>query len=234
MERLLATFGAAFGATAGVALAAAFAWGVLSVALSPCHLSSVPLVVAYMSGGQELPSGRRALRLSSAFALGILVSIGVIGGLTAAAGRMLGDVGRAGTWFLAGVFVVVGLNLLGVLPLPSLGSRPTTTTRRGAVGAALLGLTFGVALGPCTFAFMAPLLALALGASSRGAAWYGALLVAAFGLGHAMAIAGAGSSLQSVNRWLSSKGGARATTAVKAVAGAAVLLGGVYFVWTAL
>ena len=179
MERLLSTFGAAFGATAAVALTAAFAWGVLSVALSPCHLSSVPLVVAYMSGGTELPSGRRALGLSSAFALGILVSIALVGAITAAAGRMLGDVGRFGTWFLAGVFLLVGLNLLGVLPLPSFGGGPAEAKRRGPAGAALLGLTFGVALGPCTFAFMAPLLALALGASSGGAAWYGAALVAA-------------------------------------------------------
>jgi cytochrome c-type biogenesis protein len=234
VDRLLSTFGAAFGATAAVALAAAFAWGVLSVALSPCHLSSVPLVVAYMSGGTELPSGRRALGLSSAFAVGILVSIALIGGVTAAAGRMIGDVGRTGTWFLAGVFLVVGLNLLGILPAPSLPGRPAQARRRGAAGAALLGLTFGVALGPCTFAFMAPLLALALGAGGRGAAWYGAVLVAVFGLGHAMAIAGAGSSLQSVNRWLGSKGGAHATTAVRAAAGVAVILGGVYFVWSAL
>ena len=80
----------------GFALPAAFAWGVLSVALSPCHLSSVPLVVAYMSGGAELPSGRGALWISSAFAAGILGSIALIGMVTAAAGRMLGDVGRFG------------------------------------------------------------------------------------------------------------------------------------------
>ncbi len=234
MERLLSTFGAAFSATAAVALVAAFAWGVLSVALSPCHLSSVPLVVAYMSGGTELPSGRRALGLSSAFAVGILVSIALVGAVTAAAGRMLGDVGRSGTWILAPVFLVVGLNLLGVLPMPSIGGRPAEAKRRGAAGAALLGLTFGVALGPCTFAFMAPLLALALGASGRGGGWYGAALVAVFGHGHAVAIAGAGSSLQSVNRWLGSKGGARTTAVVRAVAGVAVILGGVYFAWSAL
>lgn len=234
MERLLSGFGAAFGAGAGFATVAAFAWGVLSVALSPCHLSSVPLVVAYMSGGGELPPRRRAFGLSSAFALGILVSIGLIGAVTAAAGRMLGDVGRAGTWILAGVFLAVGLNLLGVLPAPSLGGGSAEVKRRGAVGAALLGLGFGAALGPCTFAFMAPLLAIALGAGGRGDVGHGLLLVAAFGLGHAIAIAVAGTSLQSVCRWLGSRAGARATVAVRALAGAAVLLGGMYFVWSAL
>lgn len=234
MEGLLSEFGAAFGATAALALAAAFAWGVLSVVLSPCHLSSVPLVVAYMSGGTEWPSGRRALGLSSAFALGILSSIALVGGATAAAGRLLGDVGRAGTWVLAGVFVLVGLSLLGVLPAPGFGRASAAAPRRGALGAALLGLTFGAALGPCTFAFMAPLLAIALGAGSAGAPGYGVALVAAFGSGHAVAIAGAGASVQSVSRWLGSRGGTRATAVMKAVAGVCVLLGGVYFVWTAL
>lgn len=233
MGELLAAFGSAFGATAAFALPAAFAWGVLSVALSPCHLSSVPLVVAYMSGGAELPAGRRALWLSSAFAAGILASIALVGVATAAAGRMLGDVGRAGNWIVAAVFLAVGLNLLGLLPLPSFGPAPSQVRRRGAPGALLLGLVFGIALGPCTFAFMAPLLGIAFRASGAGAAAYGILLVGLYGVGHAAAIALAGSSLQSVNRWLSWKAGARAIAAVKGVAGVAVILGGAWFVWTA-
>jgi cytochrome c-type biogenesis protein len=233
MAELLTAFGNAFTDTAALAVPAAFVWGVLSVALSPCHLSSVPLVVAYMSGGAELPTGRRALALSSAFAAGILASIALVGALTTAAGRMLGDVGQAGNWILAGVFFAVGLNLLGFLPLPSFGSAPAAMRRRGAPGALLLGLVFGIALGPCTFAFMAPLLGIAFRASGTGAAAYGVLLVGLYGLGHAIAIAVAGSSLQSVNRWLSWKAGARAIAAVKGAAGVAVILGGAWFVWTA-
>jgi cytochrome c-type biogenesis protein len=234
MTELLTRFGEAFAATGALALAAAFTWGVLSVALSPCHLSSVPLVVAYMSGGAEFPSGRRALWLSSSFAAGVLASIAVVGGVTAAAGRMLGDVGRAGSWAVAAVFFAVGLNLLGVLPLPAFVSPPARAGRRGAAGALLLGLVFGVALGPCTFAFMAPLLGIAFHASGAGRAAYGVLLVALYGLGHAAAIAAAGSSIQSVNRWLGWRSGARAVALMKAVAGVAVMLGGAYFVWTSV
>lgn len=234
MGELLGTFGEAFAASGAVALTAAFAWGVLSVALSPCHLSSVPLVVAYMSGGAELPSGRRALWVSSAFAAGILVSIAAVGAATAAAGRMLGDVGRSGNWVLAAVFFAVGLNLVGILPLPSVGSLPGASGRRGASGALVLGLVFGVALGPCTFAFMAPLLGIAFHASGHAGVAYGVLLVALYGIGHAAAIAIAGTSVQSVNRWLGWKVGARAVAAVKAVAGVAVMLGGVYFIWSSM
>ncbi len=234
MGELLSSFGEAFAASGSVALAAAFVWGILSVALSPCHLSSVPLVVAYMSSGTEIPTGRRALWLSSAFAAGILASIAVVGAATAAAGRMLGDVGRTGSWLLAAVFFAVGLNLVGLLPLPSFGSTPGQTRRRGAPGALVLGLLFGAALGPCTFAFMAPLLGIAFRASGGGALAYGILLVASYGLGHAVAIAVAGTSLQSVNRWLGWRAGAGAIVAVKVIAGVAVMLGGAYFVWTAV
>ncbi|HSN13557.1 MAG TPA: cytochrome c biogenesis protein CcdA, partial [Anaeromyxobacteraceae bacterium] len=160
MGGILGAFGEAFAASAALAAPAAFAWGVLSVVLSPCHLASIPLVVAYVSGGEGLPRGRRALALASSFAAGVLASIAAVGAATAALGRIAGDVGRVGTWGLAAVFFAFGLNLLGVLPMPSFSAGSPAPRRRGAGGALLLGLAFGVALGPCTFAFMAPLLAL--------------------------------------------------------------------------
>ena len=71
----------------------------------------------------------------------------------------------------------------------ALAAPPARSGHRGATGALLLGLVFGVALGPCTFAFMAPLLGIAFHASGTGGAARGVLLVALYGLGHAAAIA---------------------------------------------
>jgi cytochrome c-type biogenesis protein len=233
MAEILTAFGNAFAASAALALPAAFLWGVLSVVLSPCHLSSIPLVVAYMNGGAEFPTGRRALLISTSFATGILGSIAVIGVLTAAAGRMAGDVGRWGTFALAAVFFAVGLNLLGILPLPTWSTPTAGKRRRGPWGALMLGLLFGAALGPCTFAFMAPLLGLAFRSGAEAAA-YGALLVLVYGLGHGTAIVAAGVSAQNVQRWLGWKAGARAATIVRGVAGVAVIAGGIYFLYTAV
>ena len=232
MGEVLTAFGNAFAASAALALPAAFLWGVLSVVLSPCHLSSIPLVVAYMNGDQQFPAGRRALVISSSFAVGILASIVVIGVVTAAAGRMAGDVGRTGTYALAAVFFVVGLNLIGVLPLPTWSTPAAGTKRRGPWGALVLGLVFGAALGPCTFAFMAPLLGLAFRSGPEQAA-YGALLVAVYGLGHGAAIVAAGVSAQNVQRWLAWKNGERAAKLVRGAAGLAVIAGGVYFLYAA-
>src|SRR3989338_2462013 len=98
----------------GIALAAAFGWGILSILLSPCHLASIPLIVGFIND-QGVNSTKRAFLLSFLFALGILVTIAIIGGITASMGRMLGDIGAWGNYFVAAVFVFVGLHLSGVV-----------------------------------------------------------------------------------------------------------------------
>lgn len=92
-------------------------------------------------------STRRAFWTSTLFAVGILVTIALIGVATAGAGRMLGDIGRYGNYFVALIFFVVALHLLGVLPMPFSGPGAVGGKRKGALAAFVLGLVFGVALG---------------------------------------------------------------------------------------
>ena len=73
------------------AVVGAFLWGVASILLSPCHVASVPLVVAY-TGRSTTLSPRRAAGLSTLFASGILVTVAIVGALSVLAGRMLGSV----------------------------------------------------------------------------------------------------------------------------------------------
>jgi len=98
---------------AGLALAASFLWGVASMVFSPCHLASVPLVVSFVNGQGPVTTGR-ALALSGAFSGGLLTTLALIGVLTAAAGRMAGDLGPWVTWAVAGLLLVTGLNLIPV------------------------------------------------------------------------------------------------------------------------
>src|SRR5512135_3442134 len=117
MERLFTTLTHAVEGTPAIALAAAFLWGILSVLLSPCHLSSIPLIVGYIDKQGRMSTGR-AFAISALFAAGILITIAVIGVITAAAGRMMGDVGPYGNYFVAVIFFLVGLYLLDVIPAP--------------------------------------------------------------------------------------------------------------------
>lgn len=101
----------------GIAIGAAFIWGVLSVILSPCHIACIPLIVGFINGQGNITT-RRAFGLSLLFGLGILITIGLIGLITGLMGRMMGDIGGYGNYVVAIVFFAIGLNLLGILPLP--------------------------------------------------------------------------------------------------------------------
>ncbi len=228
MEALFTSLTRAVEGSAPVALAAALLWGVLSVALSPCHLSSIPLVVGFISEQGEMTL-RRACGIASLFSLGILLTIAAIGAVTASMGRMMGQVGAWGNYLVAGVFLLVGLHLLDIVPLPFAGPARVGIKRRGLLAAFLLGLVFGIALGPCTFAYMAPVLAVSFKAGA-GQPVYAALLLAAYGVGHCAVIVAAGTFTEAVEKYLKWNEKSKGTVVVKRICGVLVLVGGVYLV----
>lgn len=230
MEYLFTTLTRAVGSSPGIGIAAAFVWGILSILLSPCHLASIPLIVGFISG-QGTISTRRALVISGAFSVGILMTIAAIGVITSAAGRMLGDVGSAGNYFVAAVFLVVGLHLLDVIPLPWFGPGKVGMKRKGMMAAFILGLVFGVALGPCTFAYMAPMLGITFKLAVTNMA-YGILLLAVYGVGHCSVIVLAGTSTELLQKYLNWNEKSKGLVIVKRICGVLVLLGGVYIIYT--
>ncbi|MDA8163922.1 MAG: cytochrome C biosynthesis protein, partial [Desulfobacteraceae bacterium] len=80
-------------AAPALALPASFLWGMAAVLLSPCHMASIPLLIAYVAGQRMIPAPRQAARYAVLFAFGLFITIMVVGLVCAAAGRMLGDVG---------------------------------------------------------------------------------------------------------------------------------------------
>ena len=231
MEELFTALTHAVEGTPAIALGAALVWGILSILLSPCHLASIPLIVGFIDEQGRI-STRRAFLISTLFAVGILITIGAIGAITAAAGRMMGDVGRYGNYFVAAIFFVVGLHLVGVIPMPWSGPGQVDMKRKGMLAAFILGLVFGIALGPCTFAYMAPMLGVTfkLAATNIG---YGILLLALYGVGHCSVIVVAGTSTELVQRYLNWNEQSKGAAILKKACGVLVLLAGVYLIYIA-
>ncbi len=231
MEQLFTTLSHAVEGSAIIALAASFVWGILSIILSPCHLASLPLIVGFISG-QGRVSTARAGGIATLFAVGILITIAVIGAITAAAGRMMGDIGRWGNYFVAVIFFVVGLYLLGVIPMPWSGPGQVNMKRKGLLAAFILGLVFGIALGPCTFAYMAPMLGVTFNLS-KTAPIYGASLLLAYGIGHCSVIVLAGTFTEVVQRFLNWNEQSKGVTVLKYVCGVLVIVGGIWLIYSA-
>ena len=66
---LFESLSAALQSTPAAALAASFVWGLLSILLSPCHLSSIPLIVGFVNDRKSGSAG-------SAFLLSLFFSAG--------------------------------------------------------------------------------------------------------------------------------------------------------------
>ncbi|MCK5171973.1 MAG: cytochrome C biogenesis protein [Planctomycetes bacterium] len=231
MQELFTQLTRAVESTWFIAMAASFAWGVLSILLSPCHLASIPLIVGFIDEQGRI-STRRAFYISTLFAVGILITIAGVGAITAAAGRMMGDVGKYGNYFVALIFFIVGLHLLGVIPIPWSGPGQVGMKRKGMLAAFILGLVFGIALGPCTFAYMAPILGVTFKLASTNLL-YGVSLLLVYGLGHCSVIVFAGTFTEVVQRYMNWNEKSRGTVILKKICGVLVLLGGVYLIYMA-
>ena len=231
MEALFTALFEAVEGSAVVALSAAFVWGFLSIVLSPCHLSSIPLIVGFI-GGQGKITPARAFWTATLFSTGILVTIAVIGVITSAAGRMMGDIGPWGNYLVACVFFAVGLYLFGLLPAPWPGPGQVGMRRKGLLAALVLGLVFGIALGPCTFAFMAPVLGVTFRLAKTNPIQAAAMLLA-YGIGHCSVIVLAGTSTELVQRYLDWNEKSKGVTVLKAVCGVLVIVGGIYLIYGA-
>ncbi|HSQ42513.1 MAG TPA: cytochrome c biogenesis protein CcdA [Fibrobacteraceae bacterium] len=180
------------GANVGLAILGAFLWGVASVALSPCHLFSIPLVMAFVAEGSK-GAQKRAFLLSLTFALGSLLAILLLGLSTAAMGRILGDLGSGGLWLGIALFLLMGAFLLEWISLPQMALEQRRFRGGRFKAALILGLLFGVILGPCAFAFLMPVLGLVL-SKANSELYFSVALLFAYSLGHGTVLVVAGSA----------------------------------------
>lgn len=210
-----------------IAAVGCFAWGMISVLISPCHLASIPLIVAYVGGQEKAVIPRQAAGYSAAFTLGLFISIAVIGIICALLGRMLGDVGNFWQILVGGVLIWVALGMLGVEKCALSGNLLYKLNLKGLTGAFGLGLAYGILSGSCTFGFIAPILAI-ITVQQKIAA--GILLILIFAAGHCLPIVAAGSSTAAVRKVMENSAWQGAGNWFRRAAGIIIVLLGVYFI----
>jgi len=232
ISAIFATLSKAVTGSIVIALSAAFIWGVLSILLSPCHLASIPLIVGFINE-QKTMTTKHAFFLSFIFSFGILVTIALIGIITALTGHMLGDVGSLTNYIVSFVFLLVGLHLLDIIPMPWSGPGQVKMKRKGMIGALILGLVFGVAIGPCTFAYMAPMLAVTFKTSADHNMLTGICLLILYGIGHCSVIIFAGTFTELIQKYLNWNEKSRGAVIIKKICAILVIIAGFYLIYIA-
>jgi cytochrome c-type biogenesis protein len=204
-----------------------FLWGMVSVLFSPCHLASIPLIVSYVAGQNQIVEGRKAVLYAVWFTVGLFITIAAIGFICALLGRMLGDVGPYMSIVVGAVLIWVSLDILGIATCSMSNGLLAKIKVRGVLGAFVLGLSYGVLSGSCTFGFIAPILAII---TVQQKIFTGVVFILLFGLGHCIPIVVAGSSTALVKQFLANNAWQRGSTLFRKLAGVCIGALGLYFI----
>lgn len=218
----LEQIGRVIGQNAWLAPLLALLAGVLT-SFTPCALSSIPLVVAYVGGISVEP--KKAFRLSLVFALGAAITFTVLGVVAASVGQLLGSGARWWYIVLGVLMVLMALQTWDVVNLIPSTYLTGKNTRRGYAGALITGILGGLFSSPCATPVLIALLAIAAG---QGNILWGALLMLFYGVGHGILAVVAGSSIGMVNQLMKSERYGALSRALKIAMGVLILLIGLY------
>jgi cytochrome c biogenesis protein CcdA len=197
--------------------------GILT-SFTPCSLSSIPLVIGYV-GGTGQKDTKRAFRLSLTFAAGAAVTFTILGVIASIAGRLMGT--SASWWYiiLGVLMVLMALQTWGIFEIIPSSYLISKNTKKGFAGAFIAGILGGVFSSPCSTPVLIALLAIVAG---KGSIVWGILLLLLYSIGHGILAIIAGTSIGFVQKLSSSERYGKASTILKIVMGALILLIGFY------
>lgn len=223
MDEILNQISVILGENPYLAPILAFFAGVMT-SLTPCSLSSIPLVVGYVGGTGQQDTGR-ALKLSLTFALGTAVTFTALGVVASLAGSLLGT--SANWWYLLlGVLMVLmALQTWGIYQIVPSTYLLSKNKKKGYLGALISGILGGIFSSPCSTPVLIALLAIVAG---EGNLVFGTLLLLVYSMGHGLLAVVAGTSVGFVQTLSQSEKYGKLSKILNLLMGFAILLIGFY------
>ena len=202
--------------------------GILT-SVTPCSLSSVPLIIGYVGGVGE-KNTKKAFAYSAVFSFGTAVTFVTLGIVATSAGKLMGTSSPVWYIILGVLMVLMALQTWEVFSfIPSI-NLISKSKKRGFIGAFLAGILGGIFSSPCSTPGLIALLAIVAG---EGNLIWGILLMLLYSIGHSALVMVAGTSIGFVQKINNSEKYKKAAVILKIVMGAAILLIGFYMFWLA-
>lgn len=204
----------------------AFAAGALT-SLTPCSVSSVPLVIGYV-GGTAGSDTRKAFRLSLVFVLGSALTFTALGTVASTAGMFF--MGASSWWYLilGSLMVLMALQTWGIFEIIPSSYLMSKNRKKGYLGAFIAGILGGIFSSPCSTPVLIALLAIVAG---KGSIIWGASLLILYSVGHGLLALAAGTSFSFVQKLSENIEESRAGSVIKLALGAIILLAGLYMLY---
>lgn len=180
IESLLQNFSLLIGEHSVLSLIIALISGALT-SLLPCSLSSLPLIILYVSGGSA--DRKSAFRYSLIYALGSSITFIILGVVITVIGGMLS---QAGSWYyivLGIIMALLSLQCFGVINIIPSTNLITKNKRKGYIGAFLTGILSALFSSPCsTPVLIALLLSISIGADML----FSIILLLSYSIGYSL------------------------------------------------
>ncbi|OGC03360.1 hypothetical protein A2276_00365 [candidate division WOR-1 bacterium RIFOXYA12_FULL_43_27] len=197
----------------------------IAASLSPCVLTTYPLIISYVGGYSEGDS-KRAFSMSLFFVIGLSITYSILGTVAALSGKLIGDIGPFWKYFLSAILIVMGLDLLQIIHLKLPGFRGLPIKQKGIPGALFLGMIFGLTASACS----TPILGVVLTyVASRQNVAYGSLLLFVYALGSSLIVLAVGASTGFAQANLKIKRFEKISVLLPKIAGIAFILLGIWY-----
>lgn len=210
---------------ANVLLAPVFALlaGILT-SITPCALTSVPLVIGYV-GGTGQKDTKRAFQLSVVFSLGMAITFTILGTAASMLGRLMQGTGSWWYIVLGVLMLLMALQTWEILNVIPSSYAISKSTKRGFAGALVAGILSGFFSSPCATPVLVVLLAIV---AKEGSLLWGILLLLLYSLGHSFLVLIAGTSVGFVHKLSSSRKYGIASKVLRILMGLVIALIGLY------
>lgn len=191
---------------------------------TPCSLSSVPMVIAYI-GGTSGSDTKKAFRLSLTMAFGMAVTFGALGSIVSVIGHLMHE---AGKWWFGALGIIMILMALQTWEVISVVPHvhhdhcmSPTVGKKGYFGAFAAGVLSGLFASHCATPVMIALLAIA---ARSGRALWGIFLIIIYAVGHSILIVLAGTSYSVVESWMNNPKYEKASRILRYILGGIIML----------